>query len=87
MYLPLVFGRSLVDATYFMQTQTVALTFFGIVAGISMRFLHRYKVYFYPSVRVKPFKYLTAVPIVGPSSGTCHQIIVRNVASYQLHAN
>ncbi|KAM5539164.1 hypothetical protein V8D89_007037, partial [Ganoderma adspersum] len=34
---------SLLDATYFNQTQSVALTVFGIVAGISMRFLHRYK--------------------------------------------
>ncbi|KAH7884054.1 major facilitator superfamily domain-containing protein [Phlebopus sp. FC_14] len=34
---------SLVDATYFIQTQTVALTFFGILAGLGMRFLHRYK--------------------------------------------
>ncbi|OBZ77205.1 Siderophore iron transporter 3 [Grifola frondosa] len=34
---------SLVNATYFAQTQTVALTVFGILAGLSMRFLHRYK--------------------------------------------
>ncbi|KAG2131593.1 major facilitator superfamily domain-containing protein [Suillus bovinus] len=34
---------SLVNATYFIQIQSVALTFFGILAGISMRFLHRYK--------------------------------------------
>ncbi|KIK37724.1 hypothetical protein CY34DRAFT_15510 [Suillus luteus UH-Slu-Lm8-n1] len=34
---------SLVNATYFIQTQSVALTFFGILAGLSMRFLHRYK--------------------------------------------
>ncbi|KAF9234946.1 major facilitator superfamily domain-containing protein [Melanogaster broomeanus] len=34
---------SLIDATYFMQTQTVALTFFGIIAGISMHLMHRYK--------------------------------------------
>jgi len=34
---------SLVNATYFIQTQSVALTFFGIIAGVSMRFLHRYK--------------------------------------------
>jgi len=36
--------RSLLNATYFAQTQTVALTFFGIIAGVSMRFFHRYKV-------------------------------------------
>ncbi|KIK94500.1 hypothetical protein PAXRUDRAFT_33484 [Paxillus rubicundulus Ve08.2h10] len=34
---------SLIDATYFMQTQTVALTFFGILAGVSMHLMHRYK--------------------------------------------
>ncbi|KIJ58509.1 hypothetical protein HYDPIDRAFT_178059 [Hydnomerulius pinastri MD-312] len=34
---------SLIDATYFMQTQTVALTFFGIIAGVSMHLMHRYK--------------------------------------------
>jgi len=34
-----------VNATYFIQVQSVALTFFGILAGLSMRFLHRYKVY------------------------------------------
>ncbi|KAG2072951.1 MFS general substrate transporter [Suillus decipiens] len=34
---------SLVNATYFIQAQSVALTFFGILAGLSMRFLHRYK--------------------------------------------
>ncbi|KAG5338263.1 hypothetical protein C0989_007826 [Termitomyces sp. Mn162] len=36
-------SRSLVNTTYFTQTQTVALTVFGIVAGISMRFMRRYK--------------------------------------------
>ena len=34
---------SLVDTNYFNQTQSVALTVFGIVAGVCMRFLHRYK--------------------------------------------
>ncbi|PPQ72102.1 hypothetical protein CVT26_006880 [Gymnopilus dilepis] len=34
---------SLLDQTYFSQTQTVALTVFGIAAGIAMRFLHRSK--------------------------------------------
>ncbi|OAX34932.1 MFS general substrate transporter [Rhizopogon vinicolor AM-OR11-026] len=34
---------SLVNATYFIQTQSVALTLFGIIAGVSMRYLHRYK--------------------------------------------
>ncbi|KAI8995203.1 drug:h+ antiporter [Trametes punicea] len=34
---------SLIDATYFNQTQTVALTVFGIAAGFAMRFIHRYK--------------------------------------------
>lgn len=29
---------------YFGQIQTLGLTFFGIIAGIMMRFLHRYKV-------------------------------------------
>ncbi|KAL0953094.1 hypothetical protein HGRIS_004365 [Hohenbuehelia grisea] len=33
----------LLHATYFAQTQTVALTVFGICAGFAMRFLHRYK--------------------------------------------
>ncbi|KAH7912676.1 major facilitator superfamily domain-containing protein [Hygrophoropsis aurantiaca] len=34
---------SLVDAVYFMQVQTVALTLFGIIAGVSMHYFHRYK--------------------------------------------
>ncbi|KAL1938676.1 hypothetical protein VTO73DRAFT_11279 [Trametes versicolor] len=34
---------SLINATYFAQTQTVALTVFGITAGFGMRYLHRYK--------------------------------------------
>lgn len=34
----------MVNAGYFMNTQTVALTVFGISAGLAMRFLHRYKV-------------------------------------------
>ncbi|KAH7915641.1 hypothetical protein BJ138DRAFT_1132530 [Hygrophoropsis aurantiaca] len=34
---------SLLDATYFMQTQSVSLTFFGILAGVFMRFLRGYK--------------------------------------------
>ncbi|KAI6037915.1 major facilitator superfamily domain-containing protein [Pisolithus marmoratus] len=34
---------SLVNATYFMQVQSVALTFSGIIAGICLRYLHRYK--------------------------------------------
>ena len=35
---------SLIDLTYFTSTQTVALTVFGILAGVLMRFQHRYKV-------------------------------------------
>ncbi|KAG5639035.1 hypothetical protein H0H81_007648 [Sphagnurus paluster] len=35
---------SLVNVTYFIQTQTVALTVFGISAGLAMRFIRRYKV-------------------------------------------
>ncbi|KAK0491142.1 drug:h+ antiporter [Armillaria novae-zelandiae] len=34
---------SLINATYFIQTQSVGLTFFGILCGLGMRFLHRYK--------------------------------------------
>ena len=34
---------SLVDATYFSETQTVALTAFGILAGLIMRLTGRYK--------------------------------------------
>ena len=34
---------SLVNVTYFNQTQSVALPVFGILAGIMMRFVHRYK--------------------------------------------
>ncbi|KAI0742084.1 drug:h+ antiporter [Daedaleopsis nitida] len=34
---------SLINVTYFNQTQSVALTVFGILAGVAMRFLHRYK--------------------------------------------
>ncbi|KII88069.1 hypothetical protein PLICRDRAFT_176809 [Plicaturopsis crispa FD-325 SS-3] len=34
---------SLVNTTYFVQTQTVALTFFGIIAGLALRILRRYK--------------------------------------------
>lgn len=35
---------SLVDINYFSNTQTVALTIFGIVGGVIMRFTQRYKV-------------------------------------------
>ncbi|KAH0589823.1 hypothetical protein H2248_000018 [Termitomyces sp. 'cryptogamus'] len=42
-YILIVKPWSLVNTTYFTQTQTVALTVFGIVAGISMRFMRRYK--------------------------------------------
>ena len=34
---------SLINATYFNQTQSVALTVFGIAAGVLMRYVHRYK--------------------------------------------
>ncbi|XP_006455502.1 hypothetical protein AGABI2DRAFT_187797 [Agaricus bisporus var. bisporus H97] len=34
---------TLLNATYFSQTQSVALTFFGILCGLMMRFVHRYK--------------------------------------------
>ncbi|KAH9846877.1 drug:h+ antiporter [Lenzites betulinus] len=34
---------SLINATYFSQTQTVALTVFGITAGFGMRYIRRYK--------------------------------------------
>lgn len=34
---------SLINATYFIQTQSVGLTFFGILCGLAMRFMHRYK--------------------------------------------
>ncbi|KAG6862553.1 hypothetical protein C0995_000101 [Termitomyces sp. Mi166 len=42
-YIVIVKPWSLVNTTYFTQTQTVALTFFGIVAGVCMRFMRRYK--------------------------------------------
>lgn len=32
------------NANYFAQTQSVALTVFGIFSGVMMRYLHRYKV-------------------------------------------
>lgn len=35
--------RSLVDANYFSSCVSVALTVFGICAGVYMRFAHRYK--------------------------------------------
>ena len=34
---------SLLNVTYFYQTQYVALSVFGVIAGVSMRFLRRYK--------------------------------------------
>lgn len=34
---------SLINVTYFTSTQTVALTVFGILAGLLMRVMHRYK--------------------------------------------
>lgn len=34
---------SLINVTYFTSTQTVALTVFGILGGVIMRFQHRYK--------------------------------------------
>ncbi|KAG6890842.1 hypothetical protein C0992_012481 [Termitomyces sp. T32_za158] len=42
-YILIVKPWSLVNTTYFTQTQTVALTVFGIVAGLSMRFMRRAK--------------------------------------------
>ena len=45
-----LYHRSLINATYFMQTQTIALTLFGILAGISMNLMHRFKVYQLPVV-------------------------------------
>ncbi|KAG6840370.1 hypothetical protein C0991_007145 [Blastosporella zonata] len=42
-YIVIVKPWSLVNTTYFTQTQTVALTVFGIAAGIGMRYLRRYK--------------------------------------------
>ncbi|KAG6885294.1 hypothetical protein C0993_003578 [Termitomyces sp. T159_Od127] len=42
-YILIVKPWSLVNTTYFTQTQTVALTVFGIVAGLSMRFMRRTK--------------------------------------------
>ena len=36
--------RSLLNATYFSQAQTVALTVFGIAGGVVMRYHHRSKV-------------------------------------------
>jgi MFS family permease len=35
--------RSLLDATYFVETQSVALTFFGIIAGALMGIFRHYK--------------------------------------------
>ena len=35
--------RSALNAGYFNQAQSVALTVFGISAGVAMRFMHRYK--------------------------------------------
>ena len=35
--------RTLVNINYFNQAQSVALVVFGIIAGLSMRFLHRAK--------------------------------------------
>ena len=34
----------MLNATYFNQAQSVALTVFGITAGILMRFTHHYKI-------------------------------------------
>ncbi|KAG6901476.1 hypothetical protein C0995_011448 [Termitomyces sp. Mi166 len=42
-YVVIVKPWTLVDTTYFTQTQTVALTVFGIVVGIYMRFMRHYK--------------------------------------------
>ena len=36
--------RTLVNINYFNQAQSVALTVFGITAGIVMRFTHHYKI-------------------------------------------
>ncbi|KAG6816467.1 hypothetical protein H0H87_005827 [Tephrocybe sp. NHM501043] len=43
-YIVIVKPWSLVNTTYFTQTQTVALTVFGITAGVAMRYIRRYKV-------------------------------------------
>ncbi|KAK7689671.1 hypothetical protein QCA50_007466 [Cerrena zonata] len=42
-YIFVVKPWSLVNVNYFASTQTIALTVFGITAGVLMRFLHRYK--------------------------------------------
>lgn len=52
--------RSLVNATYFINTQTVALTIFGILTGLLMRFIHRYKV--------------SAILFYGRSGANCHHL-------------
>ena len=36
--------RTIVEVNYFMQAQTVALTLFGIIAGLGMLYLRRYKI-------------------------------------------
>ena len=38
-----IVSRSLTNVTYFTSTQTVALTVFGITAGVIMTFTRRYK--------------------------------------------
>jgi hypothetical protein len=38
-----LFNRKLVDMNYFIQTQSVALTLFGIMAGVILRITGRYK--------------------------------------------
>ncbi|CAL1710437.1 unnamed protein product [Somion occarium] len=42
-YVFVVKSWTLVNVNYFSSTQTVALTVFGITAGVLMRYLHRYK--------------------------------------------
>ncbi|KAG6908911.1 hypothetical protein DXG01_002792 [Tephrocybe rancida] len=42
-YIVVVKPWTVINTTYFTQTQTVALTVFGIAAGIGMRYLRRYK--------------------------------------------
>ncbi|TBU22782.1 drug:h+ antiporter [Dichomitus squalens] len=46
---------SLVNVTYFNQTQSVALTVFGILAGVLLRFVHRYKLVLIVGLAIRLF--------------------------------
>jgi len=69
--------RKLIETTYSMQTQTIALTIFSITGGILMRFLHRGKVNSFPFSFRNLDLFTLFKCIVGVSCWSCDSSSVR----------